>query len=91
MFIFFFFFFETFQVGQRCEVISVHHEVFNHLIGTKVIIARVSPEFRSAWTYEDKPVTYRTNRKGEKVIDYDPKCIQTPYSWDELRIIREEE
>ena len=44
------------------------------------------PDTRQVWAHEDKPVTYRTNRAGRRVVDHDPRCIQSIYSFDDLRI-----
>lgn len=66
-------------VHQRCKVISSR---VGTGIGRVVVVAKVNE--RSVWAYDDKPVTYRTNRQGRRVVDSDPKCIQTLYGFDEL-------
>lgn len=76
----------SFERGQRCEVVSVHHPVFNHYIGRRIIITKVSPETRQVWAHDDRPVTYKTNRQGRRVIDSDPSCIQSIYGFDQLRL-----
>lgn len=76
-----------FAPGVRCEVVSVHHPCFSHYIGKRIIITKVHPDTRQVWAHEDKPVTYRTNRAGRRVVDHDPRCIQSIYSFDDLRIL----
>lgn len=66
-------------VHQRCKVVSSR---FGTGVGRVVVVAKVND--RSVWAYDDKPVTYRTNRLGRRVVDSDPKCIQTLYGFDEL-------
>lgn len=51
----------------------------------KVIVLRVCEKTRTCWAYQDKPVTYKRNRSGREVVDFDPRCIQTCYSWSELQ------
>ena len=78
---------EGFRVGQRCEIVSVHHPVFAKEIGKQIIITRVSQDTRQVSAHDDKPLRYRINRNGHRVIDYDPRCIQTIYGFDNLRIL----
>ena len=78
---------EGFRVGQRCEIESVHHPVFAKEIGKQIIITKVSHGTRQVWAHDDKPPKYRINRNGHRVIDYDPRCIQTIYGFDNLRIL----
>lgn len=76
-----------FRAGQRCEIISVHHSAFSSNIGRKIIITKVSAETRQVWAHDDKPPRFRINRNGRRVIDYDPRCIQTIYSFEQLRVL----
>jgi hypothetical protein len=76
-----------FRPGQRCEIISVHHAAFSSDIGCKIIITRVSPDTRQVWAHDDKPPRFRINRNGRRVTDYDPRCIQTIYSFEQLRVL----
>jgi hypothetical protein len=78
---------EGFRVGQRCEIVSVHHPVFAKEIGKQIIITRVSQDTRQVSAHDDKPLRYRINRNGHRVIDYDPRYIQTIYGFDNLRIL----
>nr|pir klcB protein - Enterobacter aerogenes plasmid R751 [Klebsiella aerogenes] len=73
--------------GQRCEIVSVHHPVFAKEIGKRVIIVKVHPDTRQVWAHDDRPVTYKTNRAGRRVVDSDPSCIQSIYGFDQLRLI----
>ncbi len=38
------------------------------------------------WCYDNKPVKYKTNRNGDKVIEFDPACFMSPYSAEDLEI-----
>lgn len=78
---------DGFRVGQRCEIVSVHHPVFAKEIGKQIIITKVSQGTRQVWAHDDKPPKYRINRNGNCVIDYDPRCIQSIYGFDNLRIL----
>lgn len=73
--------------GQRCEIVSVHHPVFAKEVGKRVIIVKVHPDTRQVWAHDDRPVTYKTNRAGRRVVDSDPSCIQSIYGFDQLRLI----
>ena len=33
----------------------------------------------------DSPPRYRINRNGRKVCEYDPRCIESCYGYDQLR------
>nr|BCU00952.1 hypothetical protein [uncultured bacterium] len=76
-----------FAPGMRCEVSSVHHPCLSRDIGKRVVITKVNLEFRSVWAHEDKPVTYRTNRNGRRVVDHDPRCIESVYGFEQLHIL----
>ncbi|MGF6356143.1 hypothetical protein ABIE27_004058 [Paenibacillus sp. 4624] len=76
----FFFFFEI-KRGTVCRVISGRDE------GKLVVAHQV--HFEMLWCYENKPVKYRINRKGEQVIEFDPACVTMPYSPDELEVTNE--
>lgn len=76
-----------FKPGQRCEIVSVHHPVFDRYIGKRIIIVKVHPDTRQVWAHDDRPVTYKTNRAGRRVVDSDPSCIQSIYGFDQLRLI----
>ena len=78
---------DGFRVGQRCEIVSVHHPVFAKEIGKQIIITKVSQGTRQVWAHDDKPPKYRINRNGNCVIDYNPRCIQSIYGFDNLRIL----
>jgi hypothetical protein len=39
------------------------------------------------WAHDDKPPRFRINRNGRRVTDYDPRCIQTIYSFEQLRVL----
>lgn len=80
-----------FRPGQRCEIVSVHHRVFERDIGKRIIITKVHADTRQVWAYDDKPVRYRINRNGRRVVECDPACIQSIYSFDALRILNEGE
>ncbi|MDD5112917.1 MAG: klcB [Methylobacter sp.] len=78
---------EGFCVGQRCKIVNVHHPVFAKEIGKQIIITKVSQDTRQVWAHDDKPPTYRINRNGRRVIEHNPKCVQTIYGFDNLRIM----
>lgn len=73
--------------GRRCEIVSVHHPCFSENIGKHVIVTKVNADFRCVWAHDDKPVRYRINRNGRRVLAYDPRCIQTIYAMASLRLL----
>jgi len=73
--------------GSRCQIVSVHHRCFSYLLGRVVVVVKVNPEFNSVWAHDDKPLTYRTNKHGRRVVDHDPRCVQSLYSLEELRLL----
>lgn len=77
----------AFRPGVRCEIIAASHPSASRDVGKRVIVDRLNPEYGSVWAHDDKPVTYRTNRAGRRVVDYDPRCIQTIYGVDQLRVL----
>lgn len=74
----------SFTVGMRCVIIGVNHPAMKAVLGRKVVIAKVNEASRVAWVYDDKPVTYRTNQAGRRVVDHDPRCIQSLYVFEQL-------
>ncbi len=77
-----------FEPGQRCRIVSVHHECFRKDLGKIVVVKAVNLDFNSVWAHDDKPVTYRINARGNRVVNSDPTCNQTIYGMISLRIIR---
>lgn len=77
--------------GQRCQVISVHHPVFESDVGKFVIITSVSSSSSQVWAHDDKPETYRINRKGSRVLENDPKAVQSIYAFNQLRLVSDTE
>lgn len=75
------------EPGQRYRIVKVHHACFEKSIGKIVVIAKVFPGGRSVFAHDDRPVTYRRNRNGRMVVDYDPRCVQTVYGMDSLEPI----
>lgn len=73
-----------FYPGLVCEIVSVHHPAFSYLIGERVVVIRVIDGER-VWAHDDKPVTFRTNRNGQTVVDFDPRGAQTTYGFAQLR------
>lgn len=70
------------SVGEVWRIASVNHPVFSSEIGAEVIIQRLVGNV--AYVSRNKPVTYRINRLGQRVIDHDPRCIQTLYRVSQL-------
>jgi hypothetical protein len=58
-----------------------------YLLGRVVVVVNVNPEFGSVWAHDDKLVTYRTNKHGRRVVANDPRCIQSLYSLEQLRLL----
>lgn len=77
----------AFRPGVRCAIIAASHPSASRDVGKRVIVDRVNPEYGSVWAHDDKPVTYRTNRAGRRVVDHDPRCIQTIYGVDQLQVL----
>jgi len=73
--------------GQRWRIVSVHHPCFDKDIGKIIVITRTCHGTRNVFAHDDKPVTYRKNRNGRMVVDYDPRCVETVYGWDSLEIV----
>jgi len=73
--------------GARCQIVSVHHSAMRHYLGRVIVVVKVNPDFGSVWAHDDKPVTYRTNRFGRRVIASDPRCIQSIYGFEQLRLL----
>lgn len=71
--------------GVRCQIVAVRWRFDLHRLGKVVVLTKVDHQLGSAFAYNDDPVTYKVNRKGRKVIDHDPACIQTVYLLDELK------
>lgn len=78
-----------FQVGNRCQLVKVHHPVFEKDIGKIVVITEVSHRTCQVWAHDDLPPTYRVNRKGARVIDFNPRSVQSNYCFDQLIPIEE--
>lgn len=72
----------AFYPGLVCKITSVHHPVFTDQVGERVVIVRTTDGM--AWVHDDKPVTYRVNRNGNRVVDRDPRSILSSYSFDRL-------
>ncbi len=79
---------EAFSVGLRCRIERVHHKVFINTVGQHIIITRVHPDTRQVWAHDDKPTRYKYNQRGRQVLAYDPRCIQSCYSMNDISIIR---
>ena len=77
-----------FRPGVRCEVVSVHHPCFFGDVGKVIIVTKVSADSRQVWAHDDKPVTYKLNRNRRRVVDSDPRGIQTVYRMGALRVLR---
>jgi len=79
----FFFFFtdHIFKPGDVCRVSTGFY------IEKMVVVHQVSKEI--IWCYENRPVKYKINRKGERVIDFDPACVMSPYTPESLEITNE--
>jgi hypothetical protein len=78
---------EDFRPGVRCKIVSVHHSCFSSDVGKVIIVTKVSADSRQVWAHDDKPVTYKINRTGRRVVDSDPHCIQSIYGMDSLRVL----
>lgn len=76
---------KTFREGQRCVIEWEPRDAFKKNLGKVVVVAKVNEETDSVWVHDDRPVTFKKNRKGRRVVDFDPRCIQTVYSMEALR------
>lgn len=79
---------EAFSVGLRCRIERVHHKVFIKTVGQHIIITRVHADTRQVWAHDDKPIRHKYNQRGRQVVAYDPRCIQSCYSMNDISIIR---
>jgi hypothetical protein len=80
---------QDFRPGVKCRVVGVHLACMAKDIGKVVVVTRADPDLQVLFAHDDRPVTYRTNAKGRRVVDHDPRCIQTVYSMRYLRIVRQ--
>ncbi|WP_322075525.1 klcB [Burkholderia cenocepacia] len=71
------------RVPGRYRVARVHHPVFEKDVG-KIIVAVRYASSEQVWGHDDKPITYRNNRAGRRVVDFDPSCVQSLYHIDDL-------
>jgi hypothetical protein len=74
----------------RYRVARVHHPVFARDVGKVVIVDRFAG-LGMVWAHDDKPVTYRTNRAGRRVVAFDPCCVQSLYHIDDLEPFEEKQ
>lgn len=79
--VFLFFYFEEFKPGIVCRLKNGIDK------GKMVVVQQIQDDM--LWCYDNRPVKYRTNRKGQKVIDFDPACVTAPYSPSSLEITNE--
>lgn len=77
-----------FEPGQRCEVATSR---FPSDVGRRIVVTKVNRDFRSVWAHDDKPIRYRTNRNGRRVVDYDPRCVESIYGFEQLKILTNQE
>jgi hypothetical protein len=78
---------ESISVGAKCKIVAVHMPLFSDSLGRRVVIAEVDRKMRMVWAYDDKPIRYKLNRQGTRVIDFNPRCILSCYSFDQLEVI----
>jgi hypothetical protein len=91
----FFFFFDQieFRPGQRCEIVKNDPRhitmplLFPDRIGEKVIISTGTKHSDYVWAHDFRPVTYRTNSRGREVVEFDPRCVISPFPKDSLRVM----
>lgn len=85
---FYFFFGPEIKSGQLCEFVrnDPRHctmpKLFPNRIGKRVVVDKVTGEW--LWCFDDKRVTYKTNRRGQTVIEFDPRCVTSPYHAEDL-------
>ena len=82
--------YRNFYVGARCEIVKVNHPVSARDIGTVVKIVTIY-DSGTIVAHDDKPLRYRYNNRGRQIIEYDPRCIMTYYSADNLKLIEEKD
>lgn len=82
--------YREFYVGARCEIAKVNHPVSARDIGTVIKIVTIY-DSGTIVAHDDKPPRYRYNNRGRKIIEYDPRCIMTYYSADNLKLIEEKD
>ncbi|GBF73077.1 hypothetical protein PA598K_01362 [Paenibacillus sp. 598K] len=79
MFFFFFFEEEAIKPGTVCRV-----KCRFGISPDKLVVVDKQAGGDSYWAYDNRPVRYRINRKGVRVVESDPACIQTIYSAEDL-------
>lgn len=71
--------------GGRCQIIAVRWPEQIKTLGKYIKIVRVYRESKTVLAHFDEPVTYRLNSRGRQIIERDPSCIQSFYSFDEIK------
>jgi ParB/RepB/Spo0J family partition protein len=71
---------EEFKKGDICEIVNHRDQSLN---GKRVVIAQCGDG--AVFAFDDAPVTYKTNRAGKRVVDSDPRSIQTVYCIENLK------
>ncbi|HGB4080469.1 TPA: protein klcB [Salmonella enterica subsp. enterica serovar 16:l,v:-] len=82
--------YREFYVGARCKIVKVHHPVHTKIIGTIIKIVTIY-DTGNVEAYEDKPVRHRINRRGVQVVEFDPTCVRSFYSVDQLQLLDDNE
>ncbi|PVZ82654.1 protein klcB [Serratia sp. S1B] len=82
--------YREFYVGARCEIAKVNHPVSARNIGTVVKIVTIY-DSGTIVAHDDKPPRYSYNNRGRQIIEYDPRCIMTYYSADNLKLIEDKD
>jgi hypothetical protein len=74
---------EIIKVGSRCRIIETR---FPKELGNIVIISKISET--CVFAYDDKPIRYKINARGKKVVASDPRCVQSLYGYNQLQLLQ---
>lgn len=77
----------VFFENQKCVVVQTSSLIPTWLAGCRVVIVKVNADTRSCWVREDKPIRHKINGRGRRVVEYDPRCVQSVISWRSLEPI----
>lgn len=78
-------------MGQVCEIVQndprhlTMPKVFPDRIGQRIVITKLMDDY--VWAHDDKPVAYRINRFGRRVVEFDPRGVESLYRIDDIRVV----
>lgn len=74
-----------FEPGSKAQIARVHWPWDAKRLGRVVVVTKPCHQLRTVFAHDDVPVTYRLNSKGRRVVNHDPRCIQSVYLMADLK------